>query len=403
MRRDERGQASIEWITVLGVVGAALLAAGGTALPSADAIPRAVRDGFVRAFCLVSGGDCLSGPPRPCVVGSDERSHERRAAIAVVRLADGRTVLREERSDGTVAVSVEDVARAGAALQGGARLTFGDKGLKAVASLALDGRGGEGRRFLLPDARAADALIARLAKEGPGVQRLLAGGGGPAPDEEWWVAGAGGRVEAEMQGLGFGAAAGARNAGVIGIRRRPRTGERTVVLRTDGDVVATLTAPFGRAGVGSPQRVAVEVAFDAADRPLALTVRGARGIEREARLGPHRAHGADLVEAEARLDLADPVAARQARALVEALRDGSPPRALAAGRALGERLVAQARVDVRMYETERRSHVSGGSAGGLLEFGYEVVEETRSARLVAAWGREPGTGWMRRLDCVGVA
>ena len=47
--------------------------------------------------------------------------------------------------------------------------------------------------------------------------------------------------------------------------------------------------------------------------------------------------------------------------------------------------------------------VKGASGGVLLKGGYEVIEVLRTGRLVAAAGREPGMGWARRIDCVGVA
>ncbi len=400
----ERGQASIEWIAVLGVVAGTFLAALAGALPSADAVPRAIAAGFERAFCLVSGGDCLSGPPRPCVVGRDERSRERRATISLVRLADGRTVMREQRSDGTVAVTVEDGARAGAAFLLGAELSVGSVGVRAGAEVGANGRGAVGRRFVVRDARAADALVARLSDESEGLRTIVGGADGPVPDEEWWVVGRGGSLAASLKTLRFGASAKAVAGAVVGLRTRPRTGERTVVLRTDAELVASLTAPLARLGMGLPQRSAVELAFDARGRAVSLTVRGARGVHGEARLGPWRAGGGDMVEVEARLDLLDPEVRAQTAELVAAIGDRAPRRALAAARGLAARLAERARVDVRLYETDRSSSVQGATGGAVgIQLGYEVEKTTRTARLVDAVGREPGMGWARRLDCVGVA
>lgn len=401
--RGERGQASIEWIAVLGVVAAALAAAVAGAVPGAEAVPRAVAAGFERAFCLVSGGDCLSGRPRPCVVGSREESRERRVSVVFLRLADGRTLLREQRSDGTVAVTVEDGVRAGAELVAGGKLTIRGRGATAAVSIGADGRGGAGRRFVVRDARAADALIARLRKEPAGAEGVVRGGGGPVPDERWWFAGRDGHAEGSLKALKLGGSAKALRGVVASVREHPRTGERTLLLRTDGEMVASLTAPLGRAGLTVPHRSSVELAFDHRGEPVALTVRGAGGVNGEARIGEQRLHGGDLVEVEARLDLLDPEARSRARELVKALGDVAPRRALAVARALGARLAEQARVDVRLYETDRSSRVRGakGAFGG--EFGIEVEDVTWTARLVDAWGREPGMGWARRLDCVGVA
>lgn len=400
----ERGQASIEWVAVLGVVASAFLAAVGGALPSADAIPRAVAAGFERAFCLVSGGDCLSGPPRPCVVGRDERSRERRVTISLVRLADGRTVVREERSDGTVAVSVEDGVKGGATFLLGSELSVGSAGVRAGAEVGASGRGAVGRRFVVRDRRAADALVARLSEESAGLGTLVGGADGPVPDEEWWVAGRDGSLSGSLKTIRFGASAKALAGAAVGLRTRPRTGERTVVLRTDGELNAALTAPLAKLGMGLPNRAAVELAFDARGRAVSLTVRGARGVHGEARLGPWRSGGGDMVEVEARLDLLDPVVRALAAELVEGISEVDVGRALAAARGLAARLAERARVDVRLYETDRSSSVQGATGGTFgIRAGYEVEKVTRTARLVDAAGREPGMGWARRLDCVGVA
>jgi hypothetical protein len=406
--RSARGQASIEWIAAVLLVAALLAAAAAGALPAADALPRAVGAAFARAFCLVSGGDCLSGAPRPCVVRSGERARERRGTLVVARLADGRRVLREERSDGTVAVTVEDAVRGGAGVSFGVKLGRG----KASAELVADVRGASGRRFVLPDRAAADRLIARLAGERGGARGIVEGhDGGPVPDERWRVVGQGGEAEAALRFLELGPKARAVTGSLAGVRERPRTGERVLVLRNDTELVAALIAPlvgFTTSSLGGlrmelPSSAAVELAFDPDGRPASLTVRGARGIGGEVRVGGLRAGGGDLVEAELRLDLGDPAAGELVGELLDAVADVAPGRVAGAARALGERMAERARVDVRVYETDRRATTTGIGLGVLGGIGYEVEEVERTARLVDAVGREPGLGWARRLDCLGIA
>jgi hypothetical protein len=404
--RCARGQASVEWIVVVALVAAVFLAALVAGVPGTDAIPRGVEAAFARAFCLVSGGDCLSGPPQPCVVRSLERSRERRASFSVVRLADGRTVLREERSDGTVAVSVEDGARLGARMTWGGHFRVSGRGVEAGAALGADGRAGRGRRFVLRDAAAADALIARLDEESRGV-RSLVGGGRIVAEEQWWEVGRDGRAEAAVKAVALGAGTSLRRSAVVGVRSR-RSGERTFVLRMDSQLIGELTAglwvELGLLEAGLGGSTAVELAVDAHGRPSSFVVHTARGVHAAAELGPFRSGGGDLVEAEVRLDLADPVLRAEVAALLGAVGDVAPGRAVAAARSVGARLVDRARVDLRLYDTDRRSSVRGVSAGLLgVGGGYEVEEVTQSARLVDAAGREPGLGWARRLDCVGIA
>jgi hypothetical protein len=105
------------------------------------------------------------------------------------------------------------------------------------------------------------------------------------------------------------------------------------------------------------------------------------------------AQGGDRLEAEARLDLADP----STRALADALI--SDP-SLAAARALARRIADRARIDVRLYATAHEERRRGASVSFVGKLGIEQVDSTDTARLVAAAGREPGLGWARRLDCV---
>jgi hypothetical protein len=392
MCRSERGQAGVDYLAVLAVVGTVLLAALAGALPAADAVPRAVAAAFERAYCLVSQGDCLDGRPRPCVVRSDERARERRASVVAVRLADGRTVIREDRSDGTVVVTVEEGVRIGGALTAGGQLTVGGKGVKAQAEVVLDGRGSRGRRYVLPDAETADRFVAQGADD----DRLV-------PAERWWTLGKGGEAGGTLQALGLKAEARMLRGTVAGVRDRPRTGERTIVLRSDGELTAVLTAPLAELGAGLPASSVVELTFDAHGRPASLLVRGIRGVHGEAGLGPLSSSGGNLLEVEARLDLTDPAVHDHAAALLAALRSVAPGRAVEAARRLGARLADRARVDLRLYRTDQTSAVKGVTAGILGRLGFEIEELHRTARLVDAAGREPGQGWARRLDCVGIA
>jgi hypothetical protein len=380
---SSRGQASVEWVAVLLLVAVVLGAAAVGVVPGAGAIPRAVAATYARAFCLVSGGDCLAGAPRPCVVASTDRSHERRVSLALLRLGDGRHVLREERSDGTVVITVEDTKGGGIGLVAGLQL---GGGVKASLEGSADVRGGRGRSFVVRDRAAAEALLERLEDDD-----------GPPPDERWSVFGKGGRLEAGLSLKRLGASARGVTGTVAGVREREATGERTLILRNDGALAAALTAPMSRLLMGLPGSTSIELGLDRSGRPASLVVRAARGVHGEARLGPLRSGGGDLVEAEARLDLADPIARALASDLLH------PTRTLGAARALAARLADRARVDVRLYETDESSSVKEHEVALGVKVGLETEERTRTARLVDAAGREPGLGWARRLDCVGVA
>lgn len=382
----ERGQASLEYVAVAGVVACLLALAGAAA--GAERIPRAVAAQVERALCLVASGDCpREGAPRPCVRASDARTREQRAAALVFRLTDGRTVLQQQLSDGTVAVTVSDTV----AGEGGPRTSL--KGVRLGAWVG--GRMTAGRRWVVTDAAAARALVARLQRgrlpageAARGVARFLLGGGG----EDERFAELGTRVEATalLSVLKL-RVDGRALAGITeGVRVAPGTGRRTLVLRLARTQVAALTTPLGRAAGGAERDVAVEVTFSRGGQPLELLVRRTAEIDGEADVGGFRARGGNLVEAEARLDLADPQLRRLATRLL-----AEPSVALAG--AVGRRLADSARIDVRLYATDRDEwRVAGGQKFGV---GLETVERSERARLVLAAGREPGHGWARRLDC----
>ena len=403
----ENGQATLEYAAVVTAVAVALALGGVAAAGEGPRVAEAVGAGVRRALCVVLGGDCFGrAGPRPCVVATNRHSRDLSGQIVVFRLGDGRTVLREQRADGSVVVSIVQGQRFGAALTFGGVLTINGKGMKTGGEAGADGRGAYTRTWTVPDANAADRLIARLAADDApvgGVTVMLARLAarrpepGPAPETRALELGGGARAEAALRALGMGGQAELLGAATIGVRVG-RDGGRAVLLRQEGELTAALTAPLGALGGGIPARTGVELAFDRAGEPVALTLRALRGVRGEAKLGPYDAEGGSQLEVEARLDLTDPVTRALATRVVRGLRSADAD-ALAAARALAARVADHARVDLRLLDTERAERTRGvrlGVAGG------EVVTVDESARLVAAVGREPGLGWRRRLDC-GVA
>lgn len=397
---DESGQAGVEYVAVVAVVLALVAAAFGAAPDTAAQVPRAVAASFARGFCLVSGGDCLGEDgPRPCVVTSTERGREKRVFAAVARLADGRSVLLEQRSDGTVAVTVVRFDEAGAAVTGGPEVRLGRKGFKASLDAVVSGRAGDGRRWVLPDRAAAGRLLERLSGEDGdlgggigGIARFLAGREGDA-DQRFVHFGARGEAIGTLRALGMGANGTAILDLASGVRVDRRTGERTFFLSRDRALVAELRGPLTRATGGLARDGTVELTLDRRNRPVALVVRASGAAEGALKLGPFAAAGGDRVEAEARLDLADPAV----RALAgELLRRPSP----GVARALVARFADRARLDVRAYATTHDETTKGAALGFVVKAGYEQIRTVDTARLVAAAGREPGLGWSRRLDCV---
>jgi hypothetical protein len=401
------GQATLEYTAAIAVV-ALVLALGGLAVAGhGGAIADAVGGGIRRGLCVVLGGDCFGAAPRPCVIGTAEHRRDAQASLMVFRLADGRSVLREVHSDGTVAVTVVQGQRLGAALTFGGVATVNGHGLKTGGEARVDGRGAYTRTWVTPDAGAADRLVAQLAEDdvpAGGVTVALArlatghGEGGPPPESRALELGVGGHAEAALRALGLGARAELLGGATIGVRVS-RGGERAVLLRTDGELGAALTAPVAQLSGGMPSHTGVELVFDRDGDPVTLTVRAVRGVRGVAQLGPYALRGGDRAEVEARLDLTDTEARALADRLVRGVGSVSGD-ALDAAHALAARLAERARLDVRLLATDRAEQTSGATVGLGGKLGVEIVRIDESARLVAAAGREPGLGWRKRLDCL---
>jgi hypothetical protein len=115
----DRGQAGVDYVGVLllvtVVLGAVALVADGAG------IPQAVDHQLLRALCVVRGGECEQDRA-PCPVRSDRRDDSVSARILVFHVGADKTLIREERSDGTVAVTVAYGKQAGLEVSGGAHL-----------------------------------------------------------------------------------------------------------------------------------------------------------------------------------------------------------------------------------------------------------------------------------------
>src|SRR4051794_10623523 len=102
--RSARGQASIEYLGVvalLAIVFALLVAPALAGQDLAGVVLAQVR----RALCVVSDGDCEEDR-RPCAVDADQTRESQHVSIGFLRYGQNRLTMREDRSDGTVAVTV---------------------------------------------------------------------------------------------------------------------------------------------------------------------------------------------------------------------------------------------------------------------------------------------------------
>jgi hypothetical protein len=417
--RDERGQATTEYVATILLVAVVLLAS--VVVVADPGIGRATLDGIRRGLCIVTGEQCRTQLARqPCVVASEGRSQTASVNVSVIRLGADAAVIREVRSDGTVAVTL--VGGGSGGVDVGLGVTLGGYGGELRAA-GLAGLGG-GRTWIARDAREADELIARLGpRDKPLVDQGIAlvkgvlGSDDDGPEvRDPDVVFTEGRTVGELGGT-LGAVVKGRYGGAltraVGMRTERSTGRRTMYLSFEGGGSASLGSKLlGSGSAAEGGRLVVGVTLDRDGEPVEASISAARAGTARGRLPSRiekllgeqpRSVGA-RVELEARLDLADPGNAAAIDAFLRAMR--RPDRAgdvADASSALGERIAQEAQLEARVYDAASESNELGGRVrvGGGLGAGVETRED--SSGLLGAWERPPGGEWLERVDCTEAA
>jgi hypothetical protein len=409
----QRGQATIDYVALIAVLGLLLAAAAALAAGGGAGVTNAVVGQLRRALCVVSGGACPAERPQPCVVASRRDSDHAAISMAIVRADEDRYVLRERLSDGTVRLTLAQ--RSGAGVEGavGARLRVRLKGRTIGFDREAQGAGqgvlGHGEVYVARDDREADEILRAIGGRARGIGRWLRiGRGGPRPREVF--------VEGGVRGLGRlgigGQAAGMSLDGItdamLGARRDQRSGEITISLGGELSGWALLTAVMAGPSGALDRQVGLGLTLDRRHRPIALSLTASGILASGSAVPPALAGplgigaGDDATvsltgrrwELGARVDLRD----RDVAAAWATFRHdpGNP----AAIRALGALLRDEASMEVRSYAVRSEFRgVAGGLAFGL-EIGGELDHTTDRFRLLSAATRPPGGTWERRMDCV---
>jgi hypothetical protein len=401
----QRGQATIEYAAIVLALAVALGAAGAVAAASGGGVADAVSRQIVRALCIVTGGDC-DRELEPCVVSSSTRTRENGLTIAVLRLGSDRTVVREQRSDGTIVVTYTEGDVAGIDAGAGVHVAVGGRAARLSGELGASilARSGDGAVWELRDARQADALVERLRRgrwataEPRPVARLT---------ERGWSAVAEAAAGSRLRG-----ALGLTAADVRGSRVDTARGRRTFYVRRANDIVATVDA--GGAGAsaqaGSSEEYAVTVHADGRPIDLAILRHGRfggsvdlpRAVQPAAGLlaGPTGTEREWVTETH--LDLTDPANAAAATAFIAQVRAPRPRlgAAVDVSRRLARRLDRAGVINARTYATDVSASGldvragAGGIRGGLTHLTTEA-----GTRLLAAATRGRDGSWARRDDC----
>jgi hypothetical protein len=405
--RSARGQGTIEYLGVVLLV--AVVAGAGTALaaggPSGD-IASAVTRQFMRALCLVTGGDC-DRDRAPCDVGTRTEGREWTVTVLVVKGGHRRAIVRQQRSDGTVLITEVKAPLAGIEATNGvrARIKLGDGGFAfgSDVTAAVTAEWGDARTWRLPNAHAADALVAAL-EDGTRVR--------PADEEVDHVsAEAGVSGTAPLGQVARGSAAASMHIG--GARRTDRvTGNRTYYLDLGvaGQADASGRASIGKASVAGAdsERFALTVARDGRWLDLARIQVGE--LSGAASLPTDLVPVIDSLDvptqghrrwvAETHLDLSDAENLAVAEAVVAQTRSKNPLGVAKALNALSLRLSRHGVVDARTYAVDTDTTAFEAHGGRGFKVGGKYETTTEKTRLIAARTRGIDGRWRHRDDCL---
>jgi hypothetical protein len=416
----QRGQAAVEYVGLLALV--AIVLGAGALLGGGEAVASAVGRGMQRALCVVRSGEC-DLDIRPCVVSAGGVEDDGSVDLFIVRLGSDEVVLREDRSDGTSAVTFARLRRAGVELSTGVgghlqlgrrRLRMGTQASATVLALL-----GKATTWKLPDRASAARLVDRIVVDSPRdlARRILdrgrpAGGDAPAPS-----------VRTATKGAGVTLAGSARRAGLelgaedIAGASVDDTGRHTYLVRRRNGLTFSFGTSVSRLGeAGHSGDELYTVTTDRRGRPVDLGI--LRGDELRA--------GADLPrtvqpaagfldvptsvhrrwETEEHLDLTDADSLAVAQGFLGQVISPRPHlgRLVAVSSALRRALDERGVLDARTYAISDGS-TSGFGLGARVAkgvVGADYARSSHSARLVAAVQRGRDGLWRRRTDCVTV-
>ena len=397
----QRGQGTVEYVGLVALL-ALVMGAAVTAWSDPTAIGSAVTREMARALCIVSGGLC-DADRAPCVTAERRDAKAWHVNAVVFRVGKGQALVREERSDGTVALTLARDRSGGLELGMGADVRAGGVALGLDVRAAWLARRGSGATYVARDRAEADRL----------QERLLAGRG-PLPRPGTRYAEWGADREYELS-----AATGLTEIGVThlpsfarGVETDVASGRRTVYVdhASGWEGVLIVGGARGKGARTADERYGIRL--DARGRPRELVVlaggelRGSGDLPTSvAEVAGHLlvpASGGRRWTLETRLDLGDPDVRRAAAGFLQAIRSprpriGGPPGPEGElRRLLRERGAAEART----YAVEQSDESLGAHVGTGTRYGGGKDSSRRATRLLAATSRGPGGAWRRRDDCL---
>jgi hypothetical protein len=271
-----RGQASVEYVAAIALL-ALVLAGAGVAI-AAPGLPGAVVAKLRLALCIVGGDVCRRSDAaarglEPCLVSGEEHARETGVSFLFLRGSGSETWSVERLSDGRIRLSAGYGQGLGATAGLGLHLGPVSAGGSAEGTVGFR----SGRTWVLPDAAALSALLARVRGYDLASSLHTIAASFPPPTETYLEGGGEGGAELAVEAVRAVPGGGGEGRAALGRRRGPDGTTYYVDLGADA------TGPLAAAVPGLDRHGRL-VAEYTTGSPPAITLRSSargRGTEVE--------------------------------------------------------------------------------------------------------------------------
>jgi hypothetical protein len=425
--RGQRGQTASEYMGVLLLVAAIIVALFATGINSS------IADGVNTAICKIMGLECEVEPPvlSECVVSESSDkvtlNGEFNVRFFKVKLEGGVEYVRQTRANGQVAITVKLPTSGGI----GPPLS---KALKMGGELDGVVKAGQTPQvtFVLPDAKAADKFEQQVTDStiaiaaGPIGAKLLGKKVDidvPTVESVAYELTSGGNASIGVDSPG-GYANGSIDLGqALGIKKnltsgKPNSGDITAYYRVDGKLAGEggLLVGEGAGGALAGDQT-LAVTFSADGKPKTLTLTASGSYEGKLQLGGQfkdlqtalgAINGLDIkasqgqgqkIQVQLDLPLDNPQIQNATLAFLRGINPvtGGPADTVAAAGQLKDAILQNAKAQVRTYDTDSTN------AGGNIDLGLGgggVSYDSKNADLTGALDYVPGQGFVPSQVCV---
>lgn len=437
--RAEAGQTATEYLGMLGVVVAIIVGVFAFAPQTSSVIVTDVK----ALICRVMGGHCpFAQTPAPskgnqqpdnaCVRGDNSQRLNASVTIFSVKGGGYVRIQKQTMSDGKVQVTVTGDGQLGGEGGAGGSFDFMKTVLGDKFKVGANGEGQLGGTWTFNNDKRASAFVDQL--HSLGVDGAVNAVGGPIigaiwdhfhgsdfnipSPSSWFLMGGGGvSAQGDVGDLGAYGSLQGGVSGFLGAQFDNKTGNKTIFLRVQGNVVGG----FGGLGLGpsfsvgqdgdlSDSRLQLAVTLDKNGNPVSVSIQGKVGytgnLNLNGKLSPQSLFkslkgslaggNGKRVEFSYDLPLQNNPAAQQA--LAQFLMNPTNP---AAAGGLGTQFLTNGKLQVQTYNQSTNTYGGDISIADGIEFGLGGSYQTGNSKLTGAWYYTPQQGWQPWTNCTG--